>query len=255
MIISQFPALCDRLGHHTAPLYSCIPTTLTPTKETHMDSYDPAATSAVLLSNIVDPKILARRERQRRYRERKKAQDPKVFAEHHREEQRRYHERNRDAINTRQREQYANRSEEQKAAERDRKNAYRRERYLNDPLFREQHRQSQLLRRHLKGVANSERFGYSNSELRQHLESQFKPWMTWDNYGTDWELDHIRPISSFLADGITDPAVISALENLRPLSGSENKRKGARYEPASPALRFASGSVKFDIAKPDSLAA
>ena len=52
---------------------------------------------------------------------------------------------------------------------------------------------------------------YSIIELRSHLESQFEPWMTWDNWGSYnantwndndsntwvWNIDHIIPQSKF----------------------------------------------------------
>lgn len=31
-------------------------------------------------------------------------------------------------------------------------------------------------------------------DFRLHIESQFKPKMTWDNYGTEWHIDHIVPL-------------------------------------------------------------
>ena len=38
--------------------------------------------------------------------------------------------------------------------------------------------------------------GYDLAALVQHLESQFLPGMTWDNYG-EWHVDHVIPISAF----------------------------------------------------------
>jgi hypothetical protein len=43
--------------------------------------------------------------------------------------------------------------------------------------------------------------GCSIEYLKQYFESQFKPEMTWSNHGEIWEIDHIKPCSSFnLAD-------------------------------------------------------
>lgn len=67
--------------------------------------------------------------------------------------------------------------------------------------------------------------GYTKAELRKHIEAQFLPGMTWQNHGT-WEIDHIYPVAAFLRDGITDPHIICALSNLRPLWKSDNQRKG-----------------------------
>jgi hypothetical protein len=80
--------------------------------------------------------------------------------------------------------------------------------------------------------------GYTAVEFRQHIEKQFALWMTWQNYGRcdkpgTWQVDHIKPIAAFLAEGVTDPAIINALSNLRPLASCENVSKGARYEAAA----------------------
>ena len=72
--------------------------------------------------------------------------------------------------------------------------------------------------------------GYTVNELMAHLESKFKPGMSWDNQGSYWHIDHIRPQSWF--DQL-DPEQFKAcwaLENLQPLEAIENIRKGNRWE-------------------------
>lgn len=67
--------------------------------------------------------------------------------------------------------------------------------------------------------------------LKQHLESKFKPGMTWENYGPVWEIDHIRPCASF---DLTDPQQQRECfnwSNLQPLFALENLKKGATYNP------------------------
>lgn len=39
--------------------------------------------------------------------------------------------------------------------------------------------------------------GCSDKEYKQHLEDQFLPEFTWENYGKIWEVDHIIPLSKF----------------------------------------------------------
>ena len=39
--------------------------------------------------------------------------------------------------------------------------------------------------------------GCSSKEFKLYLEKQFLPEMTWENHGFVWEIDHIKPISSF----------------------------------------------------------
>ena len=70
--------------------------------------------------------------------------------------------------------------------------------------------------------------GYLWSDLRAHLEAQFTPWMTWENWGSYWELDHIVPLSSFKYESLDDPRFREcwALSNLQPLRTDENMVKG-----------------------------
>lgn len=62
--------------------------------------------------------------------------------------------------------------------------------------------------------------GCSVEKLKVHLESQFVPGMSWKNYGTEWQVDHIIPLASRL------PAQITAhYTNLQPLWSKVNNAK------------------------------
>ncbi len=69
--------------------------------------------------------------------------------------------------------------------------------------------------------------GYTIEELRNHLESQFTKGMTWENYGK-WHIDHIIPISFFqyVSPDDVEFKMCWRLENLRPLLGIDNIKKG-----------------------------
>jgi hypothetical protein len=90
-----------------------------------------------------------------------------------------------------------------------------------------------------------ELLGCSVQELRVHLESQFQPGMTWENYGSHgWHIDHILPCISF---DMTNPAEQRACfhwSNLQPLWESDNIRKGPGHgrpsRPHSKTVRAAS---------------
>ena len=78
-------------------------------------------------------------------------------------------------------------------------------------------------------------FGYNLDNLKNHLENQFKPGMTWDNYGRKkgircWEIDHIKPVSLF--NFTEDECIIEcwSLNNLQPLWDDENRRKSNKYK-------------------------
>ncbi len=74
---------------------------------------------------------------------------------------------------------------------------------------------------------------YTPQELRDHLESLWESWMSWDNYGAKpgcWTIDHIVPQSHFCYTSLKDPQFQEcwALSNLRPLEYIANIRKGDR---------------------------
>lgn len=68
---------------------------------------------------------------------------------------------------------------------------------------------------------------YTLGDLKKHLKKQFKPGMCWTNYG-EWEIDHVRPVSSFRFTKPEDKAFQEcwALSNLQPLWAPENAKKG-----------------------------
>lgn len=72
--------------------------------------------------------------------------------------------------------------------------------------------------------------GYSRNEFKSHMESLFREGMSWDNHG-EWEIDHIRPVSSFVREGNLNLFEIHALTNLQPLWAEENMAKGSKESP------------------------
>jgi HNH endonuclease. len=81
--------------------------------------------------------------------------------------------------------------------------------------------------------------GYTVVELKQHLEKQFTPAMSWDNYGTYWHVDHKIPIDVFNFDCPEDIDFKRCweLKNLQPLEKTLNLQKGAKLEnPFQPSL-------------------
>ena len=90
-----------------------------------------------------------------------------------------------------------------------------------------------------KGGKNGKRtfeiLGYTVQDLMNHIESQWEPWMNWDNHGhahlnkcKSWQIDHIIPASSFKFTSTEDQSFKDcwALSNLQPLDAIENIRKG-----------------------------
>jgi len=75
----------------------------------------------------------------------------------------------------------------------------------------------------------SSKVPYSSQQLKQRIEMNFKPGMSWDNWG-EWHIDHKKPVKRFIDQGITNPALINSLANLQPLWAKDNISKGAKFE-------------------------
>lgn len=106
--------------------------------------------------------------------------------------------------------------------------AYNKQRYENNKLGK---LFSNAICRSLKG-AKSERHWedlvpYNLEQLKAHIEAQFIPPMSWDNYGTYWEVDHIIPqnLFNFSSSEDHDFQVCWSLTNLRPLEKSLNRSR------------------------------
>jgi hypothetical protein len=71
--------------------------------------------------------------------------------------------------------------------------------------------------------------GCSFEELRTHLESLFQPGMSWENYG-EWEIDHMKPVSSFDLREEEQQRTVNHYTNLQPLWKTENRSKSGKWE-------------------------
>jgi hypothetical protein len=80
-----------------------------------------------------------------------------------------------------------------------------------------------------RAAATMDLLGCSIDEFKTHLERQFEPGMSWDNYGYHgWHIDHIRPCASF---DLTDQAQqyeCFNFRNTRPAWRFDNQSKGGR---------------------------
>lgn len=162
------------------------------------------------------------------YRERKKKLRKKPENKARKRERARelYHEQ-RDISRERARDKYSNMTTEQKES------MYERRRLLREcsPEHRVKDSMRNMLTRVLrftgkkKNTKTEDALGYTKNELVSHLESLFDENMSWDNYGSYWEIDHIRPLSKMIKSGERSPSVINALDNLRPLKVEENRAK------------------------------
>jgi hypothetical protein len=77
---------------------------------------------------------------------------------------------------------------------------------------------------------NTEQYlGCNISEYKLYLESKFTPEMNWENYGTEWEIDHIKPICSF--DLMDEQQMFECFhfKNTQPLNKVENREKSGTF--------------------------
>jgi len=70
--------------------------------------------------------------------------------------------------------------------------------------------------------------GCTYEEFKEHIEKQFLPWMSWDNYGQyngelnfGWDFDHTIPISS--AKTYEDTIKLNHYTNFQPLCSKINR--------------------------------
>ena len=166
--------------------------------------------------------------------------------------QKQYRERNRDRLNHEARIRKSFNREERCKRQRERQ----KERMATDPIF--------ALTRNLRGrfadalrnqsinkeISALKLLGCTIPELKQHLESKFQPGMTWENRGSvvlmnngkpildasgmtilakRWNVDHIRPISSFNLFDIEQQKQCFHYTNLQPLWATDNISKGSKF--------------------------
>src|ERR1700723_3439162 len=106
-------------------------------------------------------------------------------------------------------------------------NQYNKDRRKDDPIYAIRASVSSSINIYLKSKNSSKNgnsismyLSYSIQELKNHLEIQFEPWMSWENYGRydpetwddndpatwTWQLDHIIPHSTFHYTSMEDQA-------------------------------------------------
>lgn len=142
-------------------------------------------------------------------------------------------------------------TQEHKEELRSKSNTRRNKRAQLDPVFRLHCNVSRSVNKVLKinngsksGKSTFEYLPYLPEDLKQHIESKFEPWMSWENYGSyntktwndydpetwTWQLDHIIPHSEFHYDNLEHPDFQEAwaLSNLRPLSSKQNQSDGVK---------------------------
>lgn len=103
-----------------------------------------------------------------------------------------------------------------------------------DVLFKLRENSNSLIRKAIqrknlnKSNKTTEILGCSIPEFKQHLESKFESWMTWDNYGLynntegyGWDIDHITPMKTAKTED--EVIKLNHYTNLQPLCSYINR--------------------------------
>lgn len=187
------------------------------------------------------------RQRAARYRQRLKTEDPEAWAEAQRKI-RAWHEANRERV------MEHKRKNSLKPASKERRKAYcikiknkfrsyrktylerhpekRKEsidRYNKTPKARMAAAVRTRLRSALKAKTQSTRayLGCTPEFFKKHIEAQFLPGMTWENFGK-WHMDHIVPLSAFDLSDLRQVQIACNWTNIRPLWAKTNLRKSSK---------------------------
>jgi len=109
------------------------------------------------------------------------------------------------------------------------------ERYYNDVEYRLRMVIRNRINKHLKRTNQKkldsyiDHLGCTTEQLIEHIESQFKPGMTWENHSQfGWHLDHIKPLCSFNLEDSEQFKEACHYTNLQPLWWKENLSKNGR---------------------------
>jgi len=164
------------------------------------------------------------------------------------EKKKEYVEENKEILRNKKKEKYKSLTDEQKKLKNEKsrlnynknkeqyrinKNGYIKNRRLNEPLFKLIMNIRCLIKNSVKrqftkkSKKTQEILGCSFEEFKIHLESMFDEHMNWDNQGTYWHMDHIKPIS--LANTKEEVYELNHYTNFQPLYWQDNLSKGNKY--------------------------
>jgi hypothetical protein len=152
---------------------------------------------------------------------------------------RKYREKNLDKIRTRDK-QYCLINKERQALKakiwyannKDKRHKTRKQLYDNNVSYRIMCVVGSRIRKclHSKRERTIDILGCSTSFFKCWIESQFTISMNWDNMGTYWHLDHVKPCASFNFENESEIYECFNWSNIRPLNGKENIQKSNKID-------------------------
>ena len=106
-----------------------------------------------------------------------------------------------------------------------------------DPVFRVilnlRWRVCSILKGHMKAAKTMDLIGCTKQDLMVHLQNQFRPGMSWNNYGPVWHVDHIKPLIRFRMEEESEQRKAFHYTNLQPLFALENILKSSKHQEES----------------------
>ena len=112
---------------------------------------------------------------------------------------------------------------------------WKKQRAITDPQYalREKLRKTIWTRLHIRGAKKRHStltlLGCSIADFKRHIESLWVSGMTWENYGKQWQIDHIRPLASFDLRNENEQLQAFHFSNTQPLWSADNLKKGATW--------------------------
>jgi hypothetical protein len=114
------------------------------------------------------------------------------------------------------------------------KRDYERKRKKEDVGYKIKNNLRNRIRDALNGTNKSEKtmdlMGCDIEFFKIWLEFLFDENMSWENYGSYWHMDHVKPCASFNLLEETEQRKCFHWSNVRPLKGEENVTKGDYYD-------------------------
>jgi hypothetical protein len=121
--------------------------------------------------------------------------------------------------------------EENKEELKRKNNEYKKRKRIEDPIFKFRESMYSMISKILKGYKNEQTMkiiGCDMDSFILYVESQFEPWMSWENYGKynseyeyGWDIDHIIELKT--ANSVDDLLKLNHYKNLRPLDSRINR--------------------------------
>jgi len=164
----------------------------------------------------------------------------KQHAEHKKEYDKVYYLRNRESIRLKSKEWMSKHRERGLRTRKEYNKSHPERRASIKRKYYEAHKEDWIMRKHVQRVIKALELpkthpsriylGCHPEFLRGWIEALFQPGMTWGNYGTVWNIDHIVPFSWWDVKNYPQHAYeVSHYSNLQPMFIHENLRKLDKY--------------------------